>query len=85
MENADESQRNVIDRQGEILLMQMRRSYRGVTPSGRTFQKFDGRILFTLDATSLCAEDSYKHGLEREYLKNEFRHVVELAMKKMIQ
>ena len=73
----------IIDRAGDIIIMQMRRNYEGHTAAGRFFRKFDGRKVFTIDATALLQEDPYKHGFEREALRSEFKRLIELAMKRL--
>lgn len=73
----------IMNRRGEVLIMQMRRSYEGYTSAGRLFRKFDGRELFTLDARLLNTEDPRYHTTERDKLQQEFQKCIEVAMKRL--
>ena len=73
----------IIDRAGDLVIMQMRRTYKGHTASGRYYNKFDGRKLFTIDATTLSSGDNMQHYRERDILMNEFKRLITLAMKRL--
>ena len=73
----------IVDRAGDLVIMQMRRTYRGYTASGRYYDKFDGRKLFTIDATTLSPGDNMQHFWERDILMNEFKRLITLAMKRL--
>lgn len=73
----------IIDRADDIVIMQMRRTYRGHTASGRYYDKFDGRKLFTIDATTLSPGDNMQHSRERNNLMGEFKRLITLAMERL--
>ena len=72
-----------IDRAEDIVIMQMRRTYRGHSASGRYYDKFDGRKLFTIDATTLSPGDNMQHSRERNNLMGEFKRLITLAMERL--
>ena len=73
----------IIDRNGDNIFMQMRRSYRGHTASGRYYEKNDGRKLFTLEPFTLFPDNGVYHAMERNNLMGEFKRLITLAMERL--
>lgn len=72
----------ILDRRGDEVLMQMRRTYTGYSSTGRYYNKFDGREFFTIDANLLPeTSSSMQHAMDRDKLMSEFRKAIDLAMK----